>query len=138
MNNKKEVDLKALFLNIAIVVAAIVLVTLSVLLIMDVNHDYQDYNNTVSNYLNSFKKGEYCDTIEMCFHDMMHDKGEKDLPECMAVTEYFVASSYYVLYKDDETRSVEFAEKMQDAKSRMGDFTYMSEEIDGLFENIGK
>ena len=138
MNKEKNFDLKSLFLNVAIIIAAVVLVVLTCVLIVDANHDYQDYNNNASSYLNPFKRGEYSDTIDMYYHDMMHDKGEKDLPECMAVTEYFIMSSYYELYKASDAKGAEIAEKMQDAKSRMGDFTYMSEEIDAIFKNKAK
>ena len=138
MNKEKNFDLKVLFLNIAIIIAAIVLVVLTCALIADMNSNYKDYNNKASSYLNPFKRSEYNDTIDMYYHDLMHDKGEKDLPECMAVTEYFIMSSFYEMYKESDVKGAEYAKKMQDAKSRMGDFTYMSEEIDAIFENREK
>lgn len=138
MNKEKRFEAKVLILNVAIVIAAIVLVVLSFVLVADVTRDYQDYNNEVSNYLYPFKRAEYSDTIDMYYHDMMHDKGEKDLPECMAVTEYFIMSSFYEMYKASDVKGAEYAKKMQDAKSRMGDFTYMSEEIDAIFVDLEK
>ena len=138
MNNKKNVDWKALGLNVAIVIAAIILAVASTTLIASLSKDYKDYTNNVSSYVNYYKKGAFNKAIDMSYHDMMHVRDEKDLPECIAVTEYFVAASYYELYKEDSVKGTEFAEKMRDAKSRMGDFAYMSEEIDAMFQNMEK
>ena len=75
--------------------------------------------------------------VQMYHRNVALGKGEeKELQEYYAVARYYEAASYYKIYleKNDEDRRTKEFEKMQEAFSQMGDFSFVRDKIHKVLE----
>lgn len=97
----------------------------------DVFYTSYDYNYSERDYIYRFKEGNYDDTISIFYEEMVQGKYDRE-NEMQAVTQYFIAASYYRVYEDQEEKRIAYEKEMEDAKGHMGELSYMADDIDRI------
>ena len=129
----KQSSVKELVTSIILVVLSISLV----IAIITLGAELSDINRTYEKDSNSFwweyDSGRYADSIKSRYENIYRGvKETTELTQCYAVSEYFEAASLYkaAVHVGKEDKAAEYLEAMAEAYTKMGDVSYLAEDID--------
>ena len=123
---------KEMIANIILIVlsALFVLATLQVgIEIADIDNYYE---NNSSSFWWEYESGQYAGAVRDRYENFCNGvKKTDELAQCYAVSEYFEAASLYktAVHTGKADKATEYKATMQDAYSRMGDVSYLAEDI---------
>ena len=135
--------------SIVIVILVVILVILLIAFGTKLKNNHYSYYSTPDELMYSIRNGNYINGVQEMRHNISQGKTvEKDEEYAVpyALLDYYIAESYYVGYSkaaegasdaSEKTRlsdaAASYLEKMEAAGGKMGDLSFMTEEIDGVF-----
>lgn len=122
---------KDLITNIILVILSITLIIFGGMLIDEIADYSRSYNVSVDTYIYRIKEGDYGRVVEATYQNRVNGvKETEDMAECYAVSDYFESAFLYRVYQTrDLEKAKQYEEKMADALSRMGELTYVADDI---------
>jgi len=123
---------KEMIANIILIVlsALFVLATLQVgIEIADIDNYYE---NNPSSFWWEYESGRYSGSVKERYENEYNGvEMTEELAQCYAVSEYFEAASLYktAVHTGKTDKAAEYKATMEDAYSRMGDVSYLAEDI---------
>ena len=122
---------KDLITNIILVILSITLIIFGGMLIDEIADYSRSYNVSVDTYIYRIKEGDYGRVVEATYQNRTNGvKETEDLAECYAVSDYFESAFLYRVYQTrDLEKAKQYEEEMADALSRMGELTYVADDI---------
>ena len=122
---------KDLITNIILVILSITLIIFGGMLIDEIADYSRSYNVSVDTYIYRIKEGDYGRVVESTYQNRTNGvKETEDMAECYAVSDYFESAFLYRVYQTrDLEKAKQYEEKMADALSRMGELTYVADDI---------
>lgn len=133
-----------------LIALGIILVIMLIALGYKVNNSTYRYTTTPNDFLRDMRNGYYTEAvIEMKENIAQGLTIEKDSDYALpyALIEYYEAESYWAAYHkaaelegnaaykaELEQKAAEYRSQMDDAYSRMGELTFMTEDIDAMFD----
>ncbi|MBR5579521.1 MAG: hypothetical protein IKW28_11075 [Lachnospiraceae bacterium] len=124
--------IKKLVSNIIIVVLSFFLVTGIIFLISEIGSYGTDYYEKEEPFLYAIQGKDYPRLLEISYYNRVVDQEKSDkYSEYHGIADYFEAASYYRAYKENKEKEKEerMKRQMEEAKERMGDYSYLQEEI---------
>lgn len=135
--------------KIILIVLGVIFVIMTMGFLYRINQGFTDYTSTPNDILRAMKNGYYDQAIDDMYDNIAMGETVSKNPDYevpYALTEYLEAKFQRVAYEkaaeltdnaglksDLAAKALEFRSQMDDAHSRMGELTFMSEEIDGFF-----
>ncbi len=135
--------------KIILIVLGIIFVIMTIGFLYRINQGFTDYTSTPNDILRAMKNGYYDQAVEYMYDNIALGETVSKDPDYevpYALAEYFEAKSQCTAYEraaeltdnaglksDLAAKAQEFRSQMDDAYSRMGELTFMTEEIDGIF-----
>lgn len=127
----KKTKGKIIFLNIAIVLLALILIPFLFLVLEELKYSGRvQYKESTFAY--RLEDGHYGSMVEY-YHENVasHMEDEGNMEEYYAVARFYEAALYYKAFLNagDETRSALYAEKMKEAQKELGSLTGFDKKI---------
>lgn len=135
--------------KIILIVLGIIFVIMTMGFLYRINRGFTDYTSTPNDILRTMKNGYYDQAIEYMYDNIALGETvskDSDYEVPYALAEYFEAKSQLAAYEkaaeltdnaelksELASKAQKFRSQMDDAYSRLGELTFMTEEIDAIF-----
>ena len=119
--------------NIILVFFSVTLVILFMALFAELRFVNNSYEREASSFWWDYDSGRYVDSIRSRYENQFRGVEEtQELAQCYAVSEYFEAASLYkaAVCTGNTEKEKKYLEIMVNAYSKMGDVSYLAEDID--------
>lgn len=119
--------------NIVLVFLSITLVVVVMALFSELSYINNSYERSASSFWWDYDSGIYVDSVRSRYENLVRGVEETpELTQCYAVAEYFEAASIYkaAAFTGNTDKAQKYLEVMAEAYSKMGDVSYLADDID--------
>ena len=120
-------------INTTIVVLCVFMLLCGIRFINNIKDSSFYYSQDADHYLWYISEGNYSELPYRMYQSKHNDNPSEDLRECLAVSRYYLNTSYYKMYEEvgNSAKAEEYLLRMDENRRDMGDLSFTIAEING-------